>query len=127
MSRHDGAAFRVVGQPWTPRGMWPFGVVVRHPLGENVAQVPFAKGNDPIEALAPCGADEPFAVRVIACGARGGVRRTSSDIDLSAWSTAGAKTASRSWTTNRQAVSSGRPFRNCWMVHSAVGCAVTFQ
>ena len=36
-----------------------------------------------------------------ACGARGRGRRTSSDIDLSASSTAGAKMASRSWTMNR--------------------------
>jgi len=64
VSRHDGAAPRVVWQPWTPRGMWPFGVVVRHPLDESVAQVPFVQGNDPVEALAPCSADEPFAVRV---------------------------------------------------------------
>ena len=64
VSRHDGAAPRVVWQSWTPRGMWSFGVVVRHPLGQNVAQLPFVKGNDPVEALAACGADEPFAVHV---------------------------------------------------------------
>jgi hypothetical protein len=100
VSRHNGAAIRVVWQPWTSRGMWPLGVVVRHPLGQHVAQMPFIQRSDPVEALAPCGADKPFAGRV-RLRARDGVRRTSTDIDLSASSTAGAKMASRSWTTNR--------------------------
>ena len=64
VSRYGGAAPESFGSPGPRRGMWPFSVVVRHPLGQNVAQVPFVKGNDPVEALAPCGADEPFAVRV---------------------------------------------------------------
>jgi hypothetical protein len=64
MSGQGGATPGIGWQPWTERGMGPFGVVVRHPLGQHVAQVPFVQGNDPIEALAPCGANEPLARRV---------------------------------------------------------------
>jgi hypothetical protein len=64
VSRHVGAAPRVVWQSWTTCGMWPLSVVVRQPLGQHVAQVPFVQRNDPVEALASRGADEPFASRV---------------------------------------------------------------
>ena len=52
----------------------------RGDLGENLAHVPFVQRNDPFDALAPRGADQPFAIRVRMRPWRG--RRTSSDIDL---------------------------------------------
>ena len=61
----------------------------------------------------------------LACGAR--VLSTCSDIESSASSTADAKMLSRSWTRKRYPVSRGRPFRNCWTVHAAVGLVVRFQ
>lgn len=107
-SRERSAARGSVWKPWTEGGMWPFGVVVRHPFGENLAQMPFVRRNDPVGALAPRGADQPFAIRVRLRRARGGGRRTLSDIDLSASSTASEKMASQSWMRNFQAQSSGR-------------------
>ena len=38
----------VVWQPWAERGMWPFGVVVRDPLGQDATQVPFVQRDHPI-------------------------------------------------------------------------------
>jgi hypothetical protein len=63
-SRERSAARGSVWKPWTEGGMWPFGVVVRHPFGENLAQMPFVQRNDPVEPLAPRGTDQPFAIRV---------------------------------------------------------------
>ena len=63
-SRERSAARGSVWKPWTEGGMWPFGVVVRHPFGQNLAQMPFVHRNDPVGALAPRGADQPFAIRV---------------------------------------------------------------
>jgi len=54
-----------VWEPWTEGAMWAtLGVVMRHPLGQNVAQVPFVQRNNPIEPPASESADQPFAIGI---------------------------------------------------------------
>jgi hypothetical protein len=65
MSCHVGATCCAVWRPWTASGVGPLCVVVRDPLGEHAAQVPFAQRNDPVEACAPGGADDPLAALIL--------------------------------------------------------------
>lgn len=48
-------------------------------------------------------------------------------MSVTALSSSFEKMLSRSWITKRYGWPPGRASRNCWSVHSAVGCAVTLR
>ena len=75
---------------------------IRPMLGGGV----FVERNHPIEVLPPNGTDEALTMG-IACGARGGVRRGSSAITLSAASTTGEKMPSDSGRRLERSYSAG--------------------
>jgi hypothetical protein len=106
----------------------PRGVVVLDELGENALEVTFATDEQPVEALASCGADKPLGERVPR-GARTGVLMTRAPIDLITSSKGPTNFESRSriknLTTRPSSSSLAARFRACWVTQVPIGCAVT--
>ena len=118
---------RFVRQSRTQGGMWSFTVVVGHPLRQDPPQMPLVERNHPVETFAPSGPDESLAVPV---GLR--CRGRASSAPAATWRPAHRQPRAQRCRRDRVRGSdrlhrSARPFRNCWIVHSAVGCRVRFQ
>jgi hypothetical protein len=115
-----------IGNPGSQAGMWAAPVIVDHPVAKNPSEMSLVNGDQPVQTLPTHRADQSFA-NALACGVHTGVFSTCRAVDAIARSTVAAKMLSRSWRTNRWDVSGVMTMRNCWIVHSAVGCSVTFQ
>jgi len=60
-----------VGNARSERGVWSDSVVMGEPLGQGASQMLLVQRNDPVETLAPDGANESFAERVRLRGSDG--------------------------------------------------------
>ena len=58
------ATGRRVGNARTEAGVWSTPIVVNDPLSQDTSKVPFIQHDQPIQAVSPDRADQPFAERV---------------------------------------------------------------
>src|SRR5262245_10339629 len=64
MSGRCGSTGWVLRKSGTQRGMWPFTVVMRHPIRQHRSKMPLVERNDPIQTLTSYRPNEAFTMRI---------------------------------------------------------------